>query len=278
MKVYKIYTLAVILLIFSVEAVEIKFPDEELASETVLPVFDPPRMVLNRNISLKYRFEAGGGGTFGLDEPFYFPSYATGFVSFYLSEVHGLSLTATWFPPYYSKASEALKRGVCETPKKDSQDRILRDSSGRIVCLEYKLFDVHRLPYPQIMGFLNYQYTPYYGKISLTKKLVMNLSIYGFAGPGLIVFNEGTRLPAFNMGIGQKIYLFRHFAFKTDVGFYGYYGPDPTKIEVFELVPEQNLEARRGQPSTLIPYSTIPPKGKTLWIHLTATVGVVILL
>ena len=94
--------------------------DEELASETVLPVFDPPRMVLNRNISLKYRFELGGGGTFGLDEPFYFPSYATGFVSFYLSEVHGLSLTATWFPPYYSKAGEALKRGICETPEKDS--------------------------------------------------------------------------------------------------------------------------------------------------------------
>ena len=277
-KLYKICTLAVILYVFSVEAVEIRFPDEELASETVLPIFDPVRMVSNRNITLKYRFELGGGGTFGLDEPFYFPSYATGFLSFYLSEVHGLNLTATWFPPYYSKAGEALKRGICETPEKDSQDQIVRNSAGGIVCLEYKLFDVHRLPYPQIMGFLNYQYTPYYGKISLTKKLVMNLSIYGFAGPGLIVFNEGTRLPAFNMGIGQKIYLFRHLAFKTDVGFYGYYGPDPTKIKVFELVSTKDLDVKKQQPPSLIPYNTIPLQGKTLWIHLTATIGVVVLL
>ena len=120
------------------------------------------------------------------------------------------------------------------------------------------------------MGFLNYQYTPYYGKISLTKKLVMNLSIYGFAGPGLIVFNEGTRLPAFNMGIGQRIYLFRHFAFKTDVGFYGYYGPDPTKIKVFELVPTKDLEARSQQPSFQIPYGSIR---KTLWIHFNSYCG-----
>ena len=265
-KLYKIYAFTLIFLVFSSHAIEIRFPDEELASETVLPLFDPVRTVLNRNISLKYRFELGAGAAFALDEPFHFYSYPTAFISFYFSEVHGVSVTGTWFPPDYSKSGEALRKGICD--KKE----------GNSPCTQYKLFDVHRLPYPQLMGFLNYQYTPYYGKISLTKKLVMNLSIYGFAGPGLIAFNESTRLFAFNMGIGQRIYLFRHFALRTDLGFYAYYGPDPSKIKVFELVPPQELESKLRQPLTPILYNTITSEQKTLWMHLTATAGVVILL
>ena len=283
MKLYKIYTFALIFFVFSSEAVDIRFPDEELASETVLPLFEPEHMVLNRNITLKYRFEAGAGGTFGLDEPFYFPFYATGFASFYLSEVHGLSLTGTWLPPYYSSAGDDLagkdpNNIICDKEEKDEQDQILRDASGKVSCLKYKLLDVHRLPYPQLMFFFNYQYTPYYGKISLTKKIVMNLSLYAFAGPGMIVFNENTRLFAFNMGIGQRIYLLRHLALRTDIGFYGYYGPDLTKIPTAEEISRENLPARLQQAPSPIPYSSVPPLGKTLWLHLTATIGLAVLL
>lgn len=245
---------------FSAHSLKIRFPDEELAAETVLPIFDPVRMVLNRNVNLKFRFEAGGGMTFGLDEPFRFPFYPTAFLSFHLSDIHGINLTGSWLPPYYSRTGDRLRReGVCRT----DQD-----------CSAFKLFDVHRVPYPHIMGFLNYIYTPFYGKISLTKNFVMNMSIYGFLGPGLIVFHENSRTLAFNIGIGQRFYLSRYFALRTDVGFYGYYGPDPSRIKsFFKLVSPGELgQKMKGD---FISYQQVH---KSIWLHLTASLGVVILL
>lgn len=241
---------------------EIRFPDEELAAETVLPVFSPVRMVLNRNINLKYRFEAGGGVIFDLTEPFRFPFYPSAFLSFHLSEIHGINLTGSWLPPHYSKAGDKLRsKGACNI---------------RLKCQEVVLFDVHRVPYPYITGFLNYTYTPYYGKISLTKNLVMNMSLYGFIGPGLIVFDENTRTVAFNMGIGQKFYLFRHFALRTDIGFYGYYGPDPSKIRGFAERVSQSERAQKIKNAPIrIPFQKA---NKSMWLHLTASLGVVILL
>lgn len=251
-----------------------RFPEEELASETVLPLFDPARAVLNRNVSLKYRFEAGLGISFGLDEPFRSPFYPTGFLAFYFSEAHGVSLTGTWFLPFYSSAGEKLKTGkdLCLKDSKGNQVRNSRD------CVQYQLFDVHRVPYPQWMAFLNYQYTPYYGKISLTKNFVMNLSIYGFAGPGIIILHENSRLLAFNLGIGQRLYLNRYFGLRTDIGLYGYYGPDPAKIDIYEEVSHQELPQRIKQQPALIPFQSITSDQKTLWLHFTASIGAVILL
>lgn len=264
MKFYQVYTFILILFSVSVHSLEIRFPDEELAAETILPVFDPVRMVLNRNINLKYRFEAGGGVTFGLDEPFRFSFYPTAFLSFHLSDIHGINLTGSWLPPYYSKAGNRLKKGVCNTTNERKEN-----------CSEFKLFDVHRVPYPYIMGFLNYTYTPYYGKISLTKKLVMNMSLYGFLGPGLIVFNENSRTFAFNMGIGQRFYLSRYFALRTDVGFYGYYGPDPSKIRsFFKLASPSEREQKIKEMSPI----SFQRANKSVWLHLTASLGAVILL
>ena len=269
MKFYQIYTFILILSSVSVHSLEIRFPDEELAAETVLPVFDPVRMVLNRNVTLKYRFEVGGGMTFGLDEPFRFEYYPTAFLSFHLSEIHGINLTGIWLPPLYSGSGDRLKKGVCDNdPRAKPED-----------CKEeLKLFDVHRVPYPYIMGFLNYTYTPYYGKISLAKNFVMNMSLYGFIGPGLIVFNENTRTLAFNMGIGQRFYLSRYFALRTDVGLYGYYGPDPSKIRSFFVRAHPNEARQKIKEVPIIPFYQIRQEHKSLWLHLTVSLGAVILL
>ena len=51
MKLYKTCTLSVILCVFQVIAVEVHSPDEELASETVLPVFNPPQYVFYNMLS-----------------------------------------------------------------------------------------------------------------------------------------------------------------------------------------------------------------------------------
>ncbi len=237
-----------LLLLFSVltsEAVRIQFPDEELASEAVLPIFQPRNMVLDRRVSLKNRFELGATISFGLDEPFYYPIYGTGLVAFYISEIHGFSLTGTYFYPDYSFSGRALKEG-----------NGLRDG---------KTFDVQKVPYPQMMGFLNYKYVPYYGKISLTKQFVLNLSIYGYIGPGLMIFNHGTKQVAGNMGFGQKLYFNKWFALRGDIGFYFYRGPNPARINLGKEVQEMR-------------YNQIPAEDKRMIFNLIANMGVVLLI
>ena len=237
------------------QAVKVRFPKEELAKESVFPVFNPLFMVLNRNVTLTKRPELGGGLSFGLDEPFYFPVYATGWMAFYISEAHGVSLTGTYFFPL-----ENLPPSFPHSWKWDG----LRLKEERGV-------DVFKVPYPQMMGFLNYQYTPFYGKISLTKKFAMNLSIYGFAGPGLIVFNEGALTPAGNIGIGQKLYFNKWLALRGDLRFYGYHGPAPAKIK---LKGEGEEDSGGGQ----ISYLNIPRNQKKIHINLTVGLGLVFLI
>lgn len=235
-----------------------RFSEEELAKESVLPVFDPMHMVLGRNVTLSKRPELGVSLSFGLDEPFYFPIYVTGLLAFYISEVHGVSLTGTWFPP----RKERL--GVEWVNSEGKKNFVGVEWDGLELREGYQI-DAFKVPYPQMMGFLNYQYIPFYGKISVTKKIVANLSMYGFAGPGLIVFNEGTLKPAGNVGIGLKLYFNRWLAFRGALKFYGYYGPAPAKVPL------------RSQTSDL-PYKKIPSSQKGLIINLVLNGGVVILI
>ncbi len=53
-----------------VHAEEVEFPEEELARESVLPVFESRRDVLNRWVNTAERFEVGLGAGLMIDEPF----------------------------------------------------------------------------------------------------------------------------------------------------------------------------------------------------------------
>ena len=44
------------------------------------------------------------------------------------------------------------------------------------------------------------------GKISITKFYIMNLTVYGMLGAGMVNDGEKSR-PAINIGIGQKLYF-----------------------------------------------------------------------
>ena len=235
---------------------KIRFPDEELARETVLPLFQPVRAALRRNISLKYRFALSGGAAWGLDEPFYSIFYGEGRASFYWTETIGVNIQVIFIPPVLSAAGQKLR---------DEGVVVQQQGSGS----QKSFFDAQKLLHPYIMTFINLQYTPFYGKISLAKQWAMNLSIYTRFGPGLIVFNEGTKLPSFNLGIGKMIFLNRFFALNGDLGFYSYYGPDPTMIP---------LTYHKGKEIPRVAYSALQPGQKSLYIQLTTYVGFVVLL
>ena len=235
------------------ESASIRFPDEELASESVLPLVDlnPPQMVLNRRVPLKYRVEMGLGGAFGLDEPFYFPFYGSGILGFHITETHSVHFIGTYFPPLLSNDGKILsEQGVAR-----------QTETGEEETWYLKALNA---PHPQMMVFLNYQYSPSYGKISLTKSGVMNMSLYGFAGPGFLVFDQGNRTWAGNIGIGQKLYFNRWLGIRGDLGFYGYFGPAPTKMNL-------NGEAK-------IPFDKVKADEKRLLINVIAYVGIVLLI
>ena len=240
----KIKILIVLLFFYSFPSytLQIRFPDEELATESVLPLIEPRRMVLNRNVPLQFRVELGIGVGFGLDEPFYFPFYGTGLLAFHLTEAHAISVTGVYFLPRLSSVGNELKEGKSLEPD--------------------KRFDPQNAPYPQYMAFVNYQYSPYYGKISLAKSWVMNLSIYGFVGPGLLAFNHNDYTVVGNFGIGQKLYINKWLGIRGDLGFYGYYGPAAAKL---------NLDNE-------VPYDQVTSQHKKLIINIIANAGVIFLI
>ena len=193
----------------------IRFPEQELASEYVFPVFKNPKAVLNRNVTLSKRFEFRVSSVFRTDEPFYNRFSLLASLSFYWSESHGIGVSGLYFFPGLSSTGTQLKeRGV-----KDKRTK------------EVEYFDANLAPYPFLGGFLNYQFSPLYGKISITKTLVFNFSVYSFFGLGVLGLKHGASIirvvPASHFGVGQRLYFGRYFAIDIGIGFLVYFGPNP---------------------------------------------------
>ena len=249
-RVYELLTQSLKVLCFfclllspAAHAVKISFPDEELATESVLPLADSPEKVLNRNINLKWKVEVNVSSGVGLDEPFYFPLYPMGSLSFHFSEVHSISLLGIYYRPDLSSTGNSLKEGT--------------DID--------KTFDAKKAPYPQMSAFLNYQYSPFYGKVSLSKALNLNLSIYGFTGLGLVISNQNDRFPAVNFGIGQKLYITKWLGLRADIAFYGYYGPAVEKLDLGDSVKS-------------VSYGKLQPDQKKVNLNILSIIGVSFLL
>lgn len=194
----------------SAQAEVIEFPEEELATESVLPVFENPKGVKNRLVKTAGRFEFGVGGGLMLNEPF-FEQLNFGFNgTYHFDEEHAFNLAGVFLQDKLSSYGQALQAGE---------------------GLDGGTFDPSLAPHPTNMILASYQFTAYYGKISLTKQSVMNLSLYGIAGLGTVGMTEGSAF-ALNFGLGQKLYFSPDFALRFDLRFLTYSAPDPTSIEL----------------------------------------------
>ena len=196
-------------LIFSatsfVQAETIEFAEEELAKESVLPVFSKQVVVRERAVTTAKRFEIGGGVGLNLIEPLYEQLLFNITGAYHLNEVSGINLSAYFLGTGLSSAGEDLKNG-----------------KGINV-----IFDASLAPQVENMLFANYQFTAYYGKISVTKQSVMNLSLYGLAGVGVVNWSDQTEI-GLDFGIGQKLYFTPNFGFRADLTMAIYQGPDVT--------------------------------------------------
>ncbi|MCB0343109.1 MAG: outer membrane beta-barrel domain-containing protein [Bdellovibrionales bacterium] len=186
----------------------IEFSEDELATETVLPVFDKTQVVKNRTISVSKRFELGAGAGVNMTEALYNNLILNISGAYHFDEIHGINVNATLTGSGLSAMGENLAQGIG------------MQASGR------KL-DASRAPSVKYLVLGNYQLTAYYGKISVSKQTTMNLSLYGLAGMGLVGFDDTTNL-AMSFGFGQKVYFTKELALRLDMRLITYQGPDVT--------------------------------------------------
>lgn len=212
--------------VISAEGSEIQFPTEELARDYMLPVFEGnPRATMNRRIVLKYKLDVFGSALFRGDEPFYFPLMFSPGLAFYFNEVHGVSASGVYFWPGLSTKGEQLLR----TPTEDEKFAVVQ-------------FNAALVPHPQWGVFLNYVITPFYGKISFSKNLIVHFNISFSAGAGALnlvqnkcvqctrrnmILESAAWRPAVWLGLKQRFFLKRRFYAYGEFGFFSYYGPNP---------------------------------------------------
>lgn len=204
---------AAILLAFGsgARAAVIQFPEEELATESVLPVFDQPQSVKLRNVSTSGRFEIGPMAGYSLVEAFYQP-YSLGLTaSFHFNEDHAFNVLGLGFLGGTSDYAAQLNPIPKTSPPKN--------------------FNAQYGPAPKYAALGYWQYTGFYGKLSLARDWVMNLSLYGLLGAGVYGVGDAS-CPALSFGLGQKFYFNKTVAFRADLRFLVYNGPDVTSKDL----------------------------------------------
>jgi outer membrane beta-barrel protein len=184
-------------------AAKIQFPTEELASESVLPKFDNPIPVRNRNVETAGHLEVAGFYGWTLNDAFADSTSLGGIFTYHFNEFHALQI-------YAAKLSGKAN----EYPQ-----QIFDQTSGAA--------DIRgKTAVPKAAYILAYQVTPFYGKLSFTKQGVINMSIYGTLGAGSYQLQDGNTT-GLSTGIGAKFYFTNRFNLRADYRFFFYSARDP---------------------------------------------------
>lgn len=185
-------------------AAPIELPDEELARDSVLPVFEKTTAVLNRNVETKKRLQLGVGGGMEINEPFYSDLTYGLMGAYHFDNIHGVNVQ-------FQMWNEGLS----------SYGKQLLSEEGH---------DASKASHPKWAVMGNYEFVAYYGKISLTKKAVMNLNLFGNAG--LMFMNLDDRSTVgLNLGIGQTFFINKHMGIRVDLKMVIYQGPNAATVD-----------------------------------------------
>lgn len=201
--------LSSLILCAQAHSVTIEFPEEELAKESVLPVFDGgTTAVKSRRVVQDEKFEVGAMVGFIFNEPFFDPMTYGIHAGYHFNNFHSLHINA--FLRNESLSSDA-----------EQVDKDLGSQPGA------QIINFSVVPVPKYLATVDYQLTPYYGKISLSKETTMNLALYVFGGAGMIdVGGEMTWIA--NVGVGQNLFITKNFGLRMDLKFLMYEGPNVT--------------------------------------------------
>ena len=193
---------AILFFSFESHSEEMNVPQDELAKESVYPIFDNPLSVKSRNVKDSKTFDVGLFGGLAITEPISNTSRFGVSFNYHFTEVHSLGLQ-------WAKNSNGLS--------KDAEG--LRTDFG---------LDFTRAPYPEYSIMGDYNYKLYYGKLSVTKNGVINTSIYTSASAGMIKFIHKS-YPAIAIGVGERFYITNNIALKVDLRLFMNQAPIPFK-------------------------------------------------
>lgn len=198
---------------------QVRFPDEELARESVLPVFDEAPVVMDRRVKTEGRFEIGPRFSISLLEVFN-SEYGGGVdLTYNITETHGLNFVYNSFFGDKTTYAQAMERDIYIDKANDIK------------------VNLTNAPATQYLATVNYQYTSHYGKISLTKFWVMNLALFGSIGGGMISVGEEAT-PTLHLGVGQKFYFNNNFALRFGLQGLMYSGPKIVTSAAFRKIQE----------------------------------------
>lgn len=180
----------------------ISLPEDELARESVLPVFSRPVSVRNRNIVTEGKFDLNFYYGLALSEPIY--------------NVNRFGVGG------YYHTSENNAFGVVYTKNSSG----LSSYADQLGTIGNDPPDFSRAPSPQqtLMGDWNWKL--FYGKMSLSKSTVFNTSLYTNLGVGMVQFSHKS-FPVLAPGIGQKFYFTQDLAFRIDLRLFANTAPIP---------------------------------------------------
>ena len=201
---------------------EVRFPEEELEAESVLPLFSHTKAVtMNRKVQLKNKLGLQSSVLYRADEPFYDRLFFTGAMEFFFNEEHGLKITGFYIQPGISNVGRSL----------------LFVQHGQSKEVVYR-FDASLAPHPHYGGFLSYTVIPVYGKISFSKNTIAHLNWSISAGGGVVWMVQHQRSnysvtspagwsPAGYVELNQKIFIGSRFFLRGGISFLSYYGFEP---------------------------------------------------
>lgn len=188
--------------LYAQAAEELDVPVDELARESVVPVFDNVISVKNRNVSTTGRIDLSLFYGLALTEAIADTSKYGIELNYHLNEFHTLGILFAMTNNGLSKDAQGLKN-------------------------QFGL-DYNRVPKPQNTMMLNYDYSPFYGKLSVTKESVINTTIYGSIALGMVKYQHKS-YPALSLGIGERFYFTPNFSLKADFKIYAHNAPVPFK-------------------------------------------------
>lgn len=170
----------------------IELPEDELATETVTPIYDRPDVVKNRNIVTEKKFELGGYLGWNTTEPIYNQGKFGLNVGYHWSERSAIVFN---YAQWLSGLNTFYTDGLRQDPNN---------------------LDFDRAPKKKYSVYGHYEWKLFYGKISLGKHLTSNTSTYPIFGLGMTAY-EHKNFPGLDFGIGQKFYFNKYSALRIDL-------------------------------------------------------------
>lgn len=212
--------------------IEIKFRDEDLPMESVTPIVDSPKAIMNKKIKFDSRFEFTAQYSWIVDEMFTNNSQFGFKASYHIDELNSAGILfqartggKTQYADQFENFSAQLK--------------------------------LDRAPAPSTMMGLTFDQKFYYGKVSIGKEKVLPVVTESNYMVGMQ--KQGSQqMPVASIGLTQRFFVLPNVSMGISYKalFQQIYDPTSVNVRAVEPIPEENSFTKKIQSSQVLGLST----------------------